>query len=368
MLGPRLVALAWFAVGNVHAEPLPEDGAPRIVGLLPLAYDRPELSVKAGTRLELTLVAEDPDGDPLVVQALGLPPGASFDPALRRLSWTPTLAQAGVHVVVLSVSDGRKEATRALSFTVVRNRAPVFFRRAYTLAIGQFGRIAFAADDADGDALTYRMLNPPPGAIFDPVQGVLQWRPEAQAVGRHQFRVSVSDGLAQVTDEFEVEVSPASEDAWATFLQPGVGPAFYFPRAADTGTFGGGTYHVSLLSWIHRTSAPGPAYGHVYLGAEFLSNTENGVTPLFGYMFGFDVSFEQNPSRRVLIPMYGVEAGGLVHEQLGKPFQITPFGGLVLFANRTVAVSLRGGYRCVPTRFAELSGAYSALMFDAHAW
>jgi len=363
----RIVAVAWFTVGSVHAE-TPENAAPRVIGLLPLAYDRPELVVKAGTKLELTLVAEDPEGDPLAVHALGLPPGAVFDPALRRLSWSPTLVQAGVHVVVLSVSDGRKEATRALSLTVVRNRAPVFFRRAYTLGVGQFGRVAFAADDTDGDALTYRLLNPPQGAIFDPVQGLLQWRPDAKAVGQHRFRVSVSDGLAEVTDEFEVEVSPPIEDAWATFLQPGVGPVFYFPRNADVGSFAGGTYHVSLLSWIHRTSAPGPAYGRVYLGAEFLSNTENGVTPLFGYMFGFDLSFERNPSRRVLIPTYGVEAGGMVHQQLGKPFQITPFGGLVLFANRTVAVSARGGYRCVPTRFAELSGAYAALIVDAHAW
>ena len=347
-------------VQSVQAEP------PTIDAILPRRYDRDEVIVRAGAKLELTLVTDDPDGDPLIVQAAGLPAGATFDAASRRLTWIPARAEAGTHVVVFSVSDGRKEATRTVSLRVVQNRAPVFFRRAYSLAVGQFGRVAFAADDADDDELSYRLLNPPRGATFDPTLGLLQWRPEA--AGRHRFRVSVSDGLAEVTDEFEVVVSPASEDAWATFLQPGVGASAYLPRAADAGSFYGGTFHVSLISWIHRTQAPGPAYGHVYLSAEFLGNTEDEVAALFGYTAGFDLSFESNPRRRVLIPMYGVEVGGLVHQELGHHFQITPFGGLMLFASRAVAVSARGGYRCVPTRFDELSGAYAALLVDAHAW
>jgi len=367
VLSTRLVALAWFMVGSAHAAPS-ENAAPRIVGLLPLAYDRSELSVKAGTKLEVIVVAEDADGDPLVVQALGLPPGAAFDGALHRLTWSPTLGQTGTHVVVFSVSDGKLQATRALSLTVARNRAPVFFRRAYTLGVGQFGRIAFAADDADGDALTYRLLNPPPGASFDPVQGVLQWRPDAKAVGHQRFRVSVSDGLAEATDEFEVEVAAPNEDAWAMFLQPGAGFAGYVPRSADAGSFWGASLRVSLVSWLHRTEAPGPGYGRLYLGAEFLLSSEDGVAPLFGYGLGFELSIERNPARRVLIPMYGVEAGGLVHEDLGNPFQVTPFCGLVVFAENEVSLSARGGYRWVPARFDELSGAQLELVLDGHLW
>ncbi|HEY6724444.1 MAG TPA: Ig domain-containing protein [Polyangiaceae bacterium] len=368
MLGtPARLALLVFAAtcavaGGARAEP------PTIEAILPRHYDREELVVKAGTQLELTLVAADPDGDPLLVQALGLPGGAAFDPALRRLSWSPTLAQAGSHVVVFSVSDGSKEVTRALSLTVVRNRVPVFFRRAYSLGVGQFGRVAFAADDADGDALSYRLLNPPPGATFDPAQGVLQWRPRADAVGRHRFRVGVSDGLAEVTEEFEVEVSAPSEEAWAAFLQPGGGFSGYLPSDAEAGSFWGASLRVSLFSWLHRTEAPGPGYGRLYLGAEFLLSSDDTVAPLFGYMVGFELSVERNPTRRVLIPLYGLEVGGLVHEELGYPFQATPFAGLVLFADRGVALSARGGYRWVPVRFNELSGAQVQLMLDGHLW
>ena len=374
-LSRRLRVGAFALVGacslaqRVHAAP------PAIQAILPRRYDRDEVVVKAGTQLELTLVAVDPDGDPLIVQAFGLPAGASFDPASRQLTWSPSLAEAqsGSHVVVFSVSDGTKEATRALSLTVVRNRAPVFFRRAYSLGVGQFGRVAFAADDADGDELGYRLLNPPPGATFDPVQGVLQWRPRADAAGLHRFRVCVSDGVAEVTEEFEVEVSAPSEEAWAAFLQPGGGFSGYLPRnahadGADAGSFWGARVRVSLFSWLHRTEAPGPGYGRLYLGAEFLVSTEDGVAPLFGYAAGFELSIERNPTRRVLIPMYGLELGGLVHDELGNPFQATPFGGLVLFADRGVALSARGGYRWVPVRFDELSGAQLELVLDGHLW
>ena len=362
----RLASFAFTAacvvVGSARAEP------PTIEAILPRRYDRDEVVVKAGTTLELTLVAQDRDGDPLVVRALGLPAGAAFDPTLRRLTWSPTFAQTGVHAVVFSVSDGSKEATRTLALSVVRNRAPVFFRRAYSLGAGQFGRIAFAADDADGDELSYRLLNPPPGAVFDPVQGVLQWRPDAEAAGRHRFRVSVSDGLAEVTDEFELEVSAPSEEAWAAFLQPGGGASGYWPHAPSVGNFYGGALRISLFSWLHRTEAPGPGYGRLYLGAEFLLSSEQAVAPLFGYMLGFELSVERNPTRRLLIPLYGLEVGGLVHAELGYPFHATPFGGIVLFGDRGWTVSARVGYRWVPVRFDELSGAQGQLMFDGHLW
>jgi hypothetical protein len=270
--------------------------------------------------------------------------------------------------VILHVSDGTKEATRAIVLEVIQNHAPIFFQRAYTLAVNQFGRLVFGADDRDGDELSYRLANLPAGASFDPVLGVLQWRPAPDSVGKHRFKVSVSDGMAETKAEFEVEVAPASEDAWATFLQPGVGASAYLPRDPDAGSFYGGSLRVSLLSWIHRTPAPGPGYGRIYIGGALLASSEPELSPLFSYGMGFEVSFERNPTRRVLIPMYGLELGGLVHDELGSPFQLTPFGGLELFGDAAVSVSARGGYRVVPARLERLSGAELGLSLDAHLW
>jgi len=324
--------------------------------------------VKAGAKLELWIVAEDADGDPLAATASGLPAGATFAPALLRLSWTPTAAQAGDHVVIVHVSDGTKEATRAIVLEVIQNHAPIFFQRAYSLGVGQFGHLVFGADDSDDDELSYHLANLPAGASFDPVRGVLQWRPARGAVGKHRFRVSVSDGMAQTEAEFEVEVSPASEDAWATFLQPGVGASGYFPRDPDAGSFYGGSFRVSLLSWIHRSETPGPGYGRIYFGGELLASSESELSALFSYGVGFEVSIERNPTRRVLIPMYGLELGGLVHDELGSPFQLTPFAGLELFGDADISLSARGGYRVVPARFERLSGAHIGLSLDAHLW
>lgn len=385
-LGTLSLALSSAAAGSAHATPAaappaaaaspaagaegPEsdNAAPQILRLLPARYDQEHVRVRAGAKLELTIVAEDADGDPLAATALGLPAGAVFDPAVRRLSWTPTAAQTGDHVVILHVSDGTKEATRTVSLEVIQNHAPIFFQRAYTLAVGQFGRLVFGADDRDDDVLSYRLAKLPAGATFDPVLGVLQWRPAPGSAGKHRFKVSVSDGMAQTEAEFEVEVAPASDDAWATFLQPGVGAAGYFPRDPEAGGFFGGSLRLSLLSWIHRSEAPGPGYGRIYIGGELLKSSEPELSAMFSYGVGFEVSFERNPTRTVLIPMYGLELGGLVHDELGSPFQLTPFGGLELFGDADVSLSARGGYRVVPARFERLSGAHLGLSLDAHLW
>ncbi|HEU5074791.1 MAG TPA: hypothetical protein VFU02_11465, partial [Polyangiaceae bacterium] len=132
--------------------------------------------------------------------------------------------------------------------------------------------------------------------------------------------------------------------------------------------FWGASVRISLFSWLHRSEAPGPGYGRLYLGAEFLLSSEDAIAPLFGYMVGFELSVERNPTRRLLIPMYGLEMGGLVHEEFGNPFQATPFGGLLLFADRGLSLSARGGFRWVPARFDELSGAHVELALDGHLW
>lgn len=47
----------------------------------------PAYSLPIGTELEFTVTATDPDGDPLTLASLGLPPGATFDPATGVFRW-----------------------------------------------------------------------------------------------------------------------------------------------------------------------------------------------------------------------------------------------------------------------------------------
>jgi hypothetical protein len=86
----------------------------------------PILSVTNETgseRVPLTLVlsvATDPDGDTLTYSASNLPTGATFDPATRFFSWTPTSAQGGPspYLVQFTVSDGQLTDTKVASIAV----------------------------------------------------------------------------------------------------------------------------------------------------------------------------------------------------------------------------------------------------------
>lgn len=62
-------------------------------------------AIAVGVPFNLVVNANDADGDPLVYSALGLPTGATFTPATRTFSWTPTVGQVGTHVVTFNVTD-----------------------------------------------------------------------------------------------------------------------------------------------------------------------------------------------------------------------------------------------------------------------
>jgi hypothetical protein len=89
---------------------------------------------------------------------------------------------------------------------------------------------------------------------------------------------------------------------------------------------------------------------------------------MFAYAAGLSLSLEKNPSRRSFIPVYGLEAGGFVHQLMGNPFFVTPYAGLHLFADRDVFITARGGYRLVPSQFTRLSGWHAVLAADVGLW
>ena len=73
------------------------------------------------------MAATDPDGDALTYSASGLPTGASFDPATKTFSWTPSFTQAGPYPgVTFTASDGTLTASETIAITIANtNRAPV---------------------------------------------------------------------------------------------------------------------------------------------------------------------------------------------------------------------------------------------------
>ncbi|MBL8395672.1 MAG: hypothetical protein JNK99_13155, partial [Candidatus Accumulibacter sp.] len=95
--------------------PLAVDGGNHV----PVIATVGNLSLREGETLSLALRAADADGDRLTLAVSGLPPGATFDAASGRLSWTPGYDQAGNWpALTVHASDGRSIASQSFAITV----------------------------------------------------------------------------------------------------------------------------------------------------------------------------------------------------------------------------------------------------------
>ena len=171
---------------------LAENTAPTIGG-------RPEPEVPAGTPYSFTPTAGDAEGNPLTFSVENLPAWATFDPATGRLSGNPVLGDVGSYLdIVISVSDG--ELTASLGpFTVnviADNRPPTISGSgAATLDIGDPYDFTPTASDADGDTLTFSIVNRPSWASFDSSTGNLSGTPGAgEARTYSNIIIRASDG------------------------------------------------------------------------------------------------------------------------------------------------------------------------------
>ncbi len=222
--------------------------------------------------------------------------------------------------------------------------------------------------------LTYSASGVPRGASFDASTAILSFRPSEQDVGDHVVRVTASDGSLSTTQEFVIHVALASREQheleeWQSYLLPGAGYALYVPRARqELGAFSGVELELLLGAWIHHNDNRGPSHGRIYLNAELLSSTHADMPILFGYSLGFSLSLERNPNRAWLIPVYGLDIGGIVQDKIGSPFQSTPYLGMHVYSSPNVFISARGGYRLVPRDLERLGGWHVGLSGDFSVW
>ena len=347
-----------------------ENQPPRMV-FWPARYEHSDVAVRSGIKLDLTLELIDPEGAPLSVSVFGLPEGARFSEELRALSWTPTPAQHGQHVLRFVVSDGVKQTSRTLRIRVTENHAPRFSEQSHTLWVDRPGTLKLEATDPDLDPLKYSLERGPAGARFNPEYAALIWRPSSDDVGVHEVRVRASDAELSTVGVFSIEVREAggADSEWQSFLLPGIGYSIYAPRERDTtGTFQGLTLELLIAAWIHRNENRGPSHGRIYLSAEVLDSTEDAVPVLFSYSLGFSLSLERNPRRSFVIPNYGLDLGQIVHDEYGARFHATPYFGIHLFSSPNIFLSTRLGYRLVPSDLENLGGLHAGATFDFSIW
>jgi hypothetical protein len=124
------------------------------------------------------------------------------------------------------------------------------------------------------------------------------------------------------------------------------------------------------VSWIHRNDNRGPSHGRVFVNLDVLSSVEKGVGTAFSPTVGIDLSLERNPSRRYLLPYFGVESGALFQKDLGRVGIVTPTAGLHVWASPNLFVNLTGGYLLPVSaqHFDDLRGVRAKAGIDFSFW
>ena len=133
-----------------------------------------------GETIMFEAIPSDADADDLVVWADGLPPGAAFDPATGRLTWTPGFEDAGTYPDVrFLATDGRVQTIAATTIVVQDRDAPVSLLPIPDRTVREGDRISFLvrAESGPGQAIEYTSPLLPPGATLDPVTGLFDWTP-----------------------------------------------------------------------------------------------------------------------------------------------------------------------------------------------
>ncbi|HUE70455.1 MAG TPA: putative Ig domain-containing protein [Pirellulaceae bacterium] len=176
----------------------------------PVFTSTPDGSATIGQLFRYDAQATDPDADTLTFDLVVKPAGMAVDPARGIVVWVPTADQAGTHEVTLRVQDGRG-GVALQSFAVTASRAnstPVITSLPKGPAVVALPwQYQVAAQDADGDVITFDLDESPAGMTIDAATGLVTWTPAAGQVGDQHVAVRASDGRgASTTQSFDLPV------------------------------------------------------------------------------------------------------------------------------------------------------------------
>jgi len=142
-------------------------------------------------------IATDPDGDTIYWTLAAAPSGMSINSETGTLRWRPTLDQIGSHIVTLQAFDSSGGITTQTFEITVRgvNTPPVITSTPGTqTAVGKLYTYIPIASDADGDPITFSLLNAPIGMTIDVNTGLIEWTSTTDQLGVQTIDILATDG------------------------------------------------------------------------------------------------------------------------------------------------------------------------------
>ena len=148
----------------------------------------------------------DPDGEPLMFSATGLPPGLSIDPNTGIINGTlpPDASQQGRYTVVVTASDPHGAVITTEVTYNVYNPAPVAIDDSGQVDRGLETTFRVLANDTDGgldqDALAVVAAGAAHGTVVINSDGTVTYKPEWGFEGTDTIRYRISDGNGGFAD------------------------------------------------------------------------------------------------------------------------------------------------------------------------
>ncbi|HCH2127930.1 cadherin repeat domain-containing protein [Vibrio parahaemolyticus] len=196
----------------------------KVVVVQPLIPTNPDLVNHAPVWNELTvspvnegdwgsiwLSASDANGDALIYSLLSAPEWVTIPEGSDYLDVKPSYEDSGEHEIIVSVSDGSFNVKKTINLVVNNvNRVPEFTKYPEdTVRVttgGETVTVEVMAKDADGDAITYSLIDAPQWASIDKKTGVITLAPD-RTVGSflNYMVVAAHDGHSEIQSGFYVE-------------------------------------------------------------------------------------------------------------------------------------------------------------------
>ncbi|MCY1015825.1 Calx-beta domain-containing protein [Pyxidicoccus sp. MSG2] len=228
------VASGDFAVASLDA-PLTVDAATGFAHVDYTRVNRPPVissalpagRVKLGPAgsVELAVLAEDADGQ--VLSYAWSVDGASVGSNTASFTYAPTAV--GTHSVRVAVSDGVGGVTLQ-HWSVALNARPLANSQSATLTEDSSKAFALTAFDADGDLLTWTVVDPPAhGTLSGSLPSPL-YRPELNYAGTDSFTFQAHDGMeSSPLAVATLTVTPVNDAPTVRITSPAHGSAFAAP-------------------------------------------------------------------------------------------------------------------------------------------
>jgi Cohesin domain/Secretion system C-terminal sorting domain len=167
----------------------------------------PDTSIVEMEALAYLYTGTDSDGDPLIFEFVTGPTGATIGTD-GAFSWSTSMGDAGVHEVIVSLTDGIATIADTSIITVASaNHAPYFTATMPDTTIIEQINLSYQylGEDPDGDALTFA-LHSGPGFASISGSGTFYWTPAPLEDIVATIIVSLTDQSITVFDTVEISV------------------------------------------------------------------------------------------------------------------------------------------------------------------